>query len=130
MEKHGIKIVLVAGKSDSVYSKAVEDAMKSKPINLSGEISPGELACLFRRCRLLISNDSGPVHVAAAVGTPVISIFGRNQAGLGPKRWGPVGEGHIILHKGVGGDIDRRTLEALTIEEVLAAAEKILNKRS
>ena len=49
-----------------------------------------------------MSNDSGPVHVAAAVGTRVISLFGRNQAGLSPKRWGPVGEGHAVIQKEVG----------------------------
>ena len=59
---------------------------------------------LFRskRCRLFISNDSGPVHIATAVGTPVISIFGRNQPGLSPKRWGPVGENDKALHKDAG----------------------------
>jgi len=39
---------------------------------------------------LLISNDSGPVHMAAAAGTPVISIFTRNQPGINPERWRPL----------------------------------------
>src|SRR6185295_10383934 len=50
----------------------------------------GQLASLLARCRLLISNDSGPVHVAAAVNTPVVSIFTRNQPGINPERWAPL----------------------------------------
>ena len=50
------------------------------------------LAALITRCDLLISNDSGPVHVAAGVGTPVISIFTRNQPGINPERWKPLSE--------------------------------------
>ena len=40
---------------------------------------------------MLISNDSGPVHVADGVGTPVVSIFTRNQPGINPERWRPLG---------------------------------------
>ena len=129
------RIVLVAGPgTDARYAKAVEQAMRHRPVNLAGQLSVGELACLLTRCRLLISNDSGPVHIAAAVGPPVVDIFGRNQAGLSPARWGPLGEGHVVLHKEVGCrvclahhcDIQFKCLTELTVDEVREAAASIL----
>ena len=112
--------------------------MHHVPVNFAGRLSVAELAALLKRCRLLISNDSGPVHVAAAVGTPVVDIFGRNQRGLSPMRWGPLGDGHIVLHKEVGCvtclahncDIEFLCLTSLSVEEVYQAAVTILKKRS
>ena len=95
-----------------------------------------ELAALLRRCRMLVSNDSGPVHVAAAVGTPVVDIFGRNQRGLSPQRWGPLGDGHVVLHKEVGCvtclahkcDIEFLCLTSLSTDEVYRAAASVLER--
>jgi heptosyltransferase-2 len=135
IDAYGARIVLVAGPGrDAHDAEAVEQAMRHRPINLAGRLSVGELACLLARCRLLISNDSGPVHIAAAVGTPVVDIFGRNQRGLSPARWGPLGEGHVVLHKEVGCrvclahncDIQFKCLTELTVDEVCQAAASIL----
>ena len=133
-KEKGVRICLVAGKEDAVYAQAVEKAMQAPVLNFSGKLTISELAALMRRCRLLISNDSGPVHVAAAVGTPVVDIFGRNQQGLSPKRWGPLGPGHVVLHKEVGCvtclahncDINFLCLTSLTVEEVFSAASGVL----
>jgi ADP-heptose:LPS heptosyltransferase len=110
--------------------------MRRPALNLAGRLSVAELAALLARCRLLVSNDSGPVHVAAAVGTPVIAIFGRNQRGLSPRRWRPLGEGHAVLHKDVGCvtclahecDIGFQCLTALGVEEVYEAAVRALDR--
>ncbi|MFC1590833.1 lipopolysaccharide heptosyltransferase II, partial [Candidatus Omnitrophota bacterium] len=98
----GAAIVIVSGKSESSFGDAVAGSVKGKVLNLSGETSVGELASLLRRSKLLISCDSGPVHIACAVGTPVVAIFGRSDKGLSPKRWGPTGPDDVILHKYVG----------------------------
>ena len=94
----------------------------------------GELAALLKRSKLFISNDSGPVHIATAVGTPNIVIFGRKQPGLSPKRWGPTGEGDIVLHRDVGCRVclahncnnSFKCLKAVTSDEVFEAAKKML----
>ena len=138
IRERGVRICLVAGEADARYAHAVARAMRQDVLNLAGRLSVGELAALLRRCRLLISNDSGPVHVAAAVGIPVVAIFGRNQEGLSPLRWGPLGRGHIILHKEVGCvtclahrcDIGFLCLTALSVEEVYQAAVSILERTS
>jgi heptosyltransferase-2 len=132
-----VRVALVAGPEDVGCAREVVRVMRQPVLDLAGRLGVGELAALLARCRLLISNDSGPVHVAAAVGTPVVAIFGRNQQGLSPLRWGPLGEGHIILHKEVGCvtclahrcDIGFLCLTSLSEDEVYRAAVSILNKR-
>ncbi|MBI3324562.1 MAG: glycosyltransferase family 9 protein [Candidatus Omnitrophica bacterium] len=134
--QHQARIVLIAGPRDAGQAQAMERAMRHRAVSAVGQLSLGELACLFVRCRLLIANDSGPVHIAAAVGTPVVAIFGRNQPGLGATRWGPVGPGHTILQKDVGCptclaercQINFLCLSALPVEEVYAAACAVLDR--
>ena len=136
--EHGVRVCVVAGEADAPVAEAVMQRMCRPAINCAGRLSVGELAALLRRCRVLISNDSGPVHVAAAVGTPVVDIFGRNQRGLSPRRWGPVGPGHVILHKEVGCvtclahacDIEFLCLTSLSVDEVYRAAVSLLNRPS
>jgi heptosyltransferase-2 len=134
--EQGVRICLVAGEDDVPYADQVAHAMRRPVVNLAGKLTLGELAALLRRCRCLVSNDSGPVHVAAAVGTPVVDIFGRNQRGLSPLRWGPLGDGHVVLHKEVGCvtclahncDIGFLCLTSLTVEEVYRAAVSVLER--
>lgn len=128
------KVVIVAGAADSRFGRAVREAMDHEALDLSGDLSVGELAALLAGAKLLISNDSGPVHIAAALGVPVVAIFGRNQPGLSFRRWGPVGKHDIILHKDVGClnclahecKDGFKCLLAIEAEEVVAAARKLL----
>lgn len=136
-QAQGVKICLVAGPDDAVFAEQVAQHMRTPALNFAGQLRLRDLAALLQRSALLISNDSGPVHLAAAVGIPVVDLFGRNQAGLSPLRWGPLGAGHIILHKEVGCitclahncDIGFKCLTAITTEEVYAAAAAILARR-
>jgi heptosyltransferase-2 len=133
-----VRICLIGGPADTSHVRRMANAMAQPVIDLSGRVSLSELAALLKRCTLLISNDSGPVHIAAAVGTAVIDIFGRNQRGLSPRRWGPLGEGHIVLHKEVGCvtclahrcDIDFLCLTALSVDEVYQAALSVLGLKT
>ncbi|MBI3330973.1 MAG: lipopolysaccharide heptosyltransferase II [Candidatus Omnitrophica bacterium] len=132
--EQGVRVCLVAAEADAAHAQQVARAMRQPALDFAGGLSVAELIALLRRCRLLLSNDSGPVHLAAAVGTPVVDIFGRNQAGLSPQRWGPLGEGHVVLHKEVGCvtclahncDIGFLCLTSLSAEEVYRAAVSVL----
>jgi ADP-heptose:LPS heptosyltransferase len=68
-------------------------------IDMTNKTSLPELAALLKRCVLLISGDSGPVHLAAAVGVPVIALFRSDIPGKCALRWGPWGEGHSVIEK-------------------------------
>lgn len=134
IEKHGAKAVIISGSADKHFGDELASSIGKGAVNLSGRTGIGDVASLLRRCRLFISNDSGPVHVACAVGTPVVVIFGRSDAGLSPRRWGPTLGRSAVLHKDVGCDvclahncrIGFKCLEAITAKEVLEAAEKML----
>jgi lipopolysaccharide heptosyltransferase II len=132
-QKHGFKVLVLAGPKDISLAQAAIKSMRTPALNLAGKTSVSQLASLLKRCALFISNDSGPVHIAAAVGTPVISIFGRSQAGLSPQRWGPLSKDGRVLHKEVG-CIECRAhncvrefacLKAIGVDDVLAAAEAL-----
>jgi len=133
--EYGMKILIVAGTKDAELAQKVAAQTKSPLINLAGKTSVSQLASILKRCRLFISNDSGPVHISSAVGTPVISIFGRNQKGLSPSRWGPTGKKDKFLHKDIGCvtclahlcNKDFACIKAITAEEVLQAAKSILD---
>ncbi|MBN3039328.1 MAG: glycosyltransferase family 9 protein [Candidatus Omnitrophica bacterium] len=133
-----VKIAVVSGPDDVDIGRRLIKLSDIPFMDLAGKTTVSQLASLFRRCSLFISNDSGPIHIAAAVGTPVISIFGRRQPGLSPCRWGPKGKGDIVLHKDLGcvpclaHNCQRgfACLKAISEEEVLSAARKILRTYS
>jgi len=137
IDKYGCKALVISGPKDIFLAEKVSAAMHNRVINLGGKTSISQIASLFQRCNLLITNDSGPMHIAAAVGTPVIAIFGRAQAGLSPKRWGPRGKKSFILHKNTGcieclahnclkGFL---CLKAITVNEVVKLADSILQNK-
>jgi heptosyltransferase-2 len=132
--RQGVKVLIIADTQHRNISEELLSLTQSMPLDFSGRFDLSGLASLFKRCRLVISNDSGPVHMAVAVKTPVISIFGRNQPGLSPRRWGPLGPADIFLHKKTECEPclahactnSFKCLEAISVEEVLAHAERIL----
>lgn len=134
IDEFKVKVAVVAGPDDVDISKGLINLMRSSCIDATGKTTVSQLASLLRRCCLFISNDSGPVHIATAVGVPVVAIFGRKQPGLSPRRWGPTGKNDIILHKDVGCDqcLAHRCqkgfacLQAVSVEEVVSAAGKLL----
>jgi heptosyltransferase-2 len=139
IRKLGVKVVIVSGSSDKRFADLTASTMKTPgALNLSGMTTIRELACLLKRSSLFISNDSGPVHIACAVGTPVISIFGRSDRGLSPRRWGPTNAADRALHKYVGCDvclahkcrIELKCLDAITVDEVIRNAEEMLGEQS
>ncbi len=132
-----LRVIVVGGPEETSHAREVIRQMQTGPLDACGQLSLAELAALFERCRVLISNDSGPVHIAAAVGTSVVALFGRNQPGLGPVRWAPVGLRHVVLHKDKqagGGRVctnpqcarEFLDITTLTVDEVAVAARGLL----
>jgi len=99
IQDYGAKIVVIGGEK---LSFSLEPSVQDMVINFSGLISIDELVALIPHCRVLVSNDSGPVHIAAGVGIPCVVIFGRKQKGLSPRRWGPLGEHDKVIIKDAG----------------------------
>jgi len=136
-EKYGLQIVLIGTLADRHFAKKVKNCADEGLFDLSGKLSLGMLAWLLKDARLLISNDSGPVHVARAVETPVVSIFGRNRAGLSPRRWGPLGEGGRVVHHEVSCPvclahnckINFLCLDVISVDDVLTECSYVIAKK-
>lgn len=133
-EKLGLRILLIGSQRDKPLSEKLRRYAAQPVIDLTGKLSLGMLGWLLKGSSILVSNDSGPVHIAAAVGTPTVSIFGRKQAGLSPRRWGPLGENTKVIHKEVACSVclahDCRInflcLDVISVEEVFQEAMQML----
>ncbi len=152
VERHGASIVVVGTPADGVSQLA--SLMRSEAVNLEGKTNLGQLATILKRCDLFIGADSGVMHLAAAVGTPLVAIFGpSNHRAWGP--WPPGGEergtrneerGRAVIVRAdlpcspcsyVGFSVGRREgceamtcMKAITPETVLAAAESLLQGKT
>lgn len=138
-EKKTLWTILVCGKDEKESRLNLEicDLAKSRILNLGGKLSLKQLAVLLSKAVLFIGIDSGPMHMATAVDTPVLAIFGPSR----PWRWGPCGSGHIIIQKkwdcvpcGKKGCLndggESRCLSELTPDEVISAIESKLEQIS
>jgi heptosyltransferase III len=102
------------------------------PVNLAGQLTLKELGALIARARFFFGPDSAPMHLAAAVDTPAVALFGPS----GAFNWGPWGKGHLVIQKdlecvpcgrdGCEGTKISRCLTELTPEEVVARMTKHL----
>ena len=75
-ELRGAKILVFGGPGEEFLGSRIENAMKHPVTNLAGKLSLNELAYVISRLDLLVTNDSGPMHIAAATKTPVVALFG------------------------------------------------------
>jgi heptosyltransferase II len=74
--ENGADVILFGAAGETAVSNAIAAEMKKKPIDLTGKTAIAELPALLSRCHLFIGNDSGAMHVAGAVGLPVVAVFG------------------------------------------------------
>ena len=125
------KIVITGESRDIPLGEKIASFMKEKPVLVCGETSLKQLAELLRRAALVISNDTGAMHVAQSQGAKVVAIFGPTD----PKLTGPSGSHpKIILRKEVGCNDDPPCyyvncpdticMKAIQVEDVLNAIEK------
>ena len=111
-------VLVIGGREETDNSRTYFSRLGTNIINWTGKTTLPQLAALLKRCRLLISGDSGPVHLASCVSTPALVLFRNDLPGKGPMRWGPVSAGSAVIGK--------PSLSDITIEEVLEKAERML----
>jgi lipopolysaccharide heptosyltransferase I len=90
----GARPVLVgSGTGAEAINRAIAAALNGRALDLTNRTTLKELVAVIAEARAMVTNDSGPMHVAAAVGTPVVAVFGPTH----PGRTGPYGPGHRVL---------------------------------
>ncbi len=118
LASQGLQVVLTGSAGEAALTQAVSRAMRAKAIDLAGKTELGSLAALLSRARLLVCNDTGVSHLAAALCLPSVVIFSASD----PKRWGPLDrERHRVIFKGYGREVSRAAVvsqvEALLREQ-------------
>jgi heptosyltransferase-2 len=76
LARHGFRVVLLGSPAEEALSSRVASGMLHSPLDLAGRTSLPELVGVLSGLRLLVTNDSGPMHLAAALGTPLVAVFG------------------------------------------------------
>lgn len=145
--RRGAGLLILGGPGDrpvvDALLAALPDAARAAALDLCGRLSLGEVAAVVERARIYLGNDSGVAHLAAAVGCPVVVVFGPTQ----PGRYGPLeGEGLAVAPGDGEGSVDRadgvragdgsprgrlekmvgsRAIEAVGVEMVFGAVERV-----
>ncbi len=94
IEEYGVDVLVLWGPGEEELVREVARAMNNRPLVLP-EVPLSELGAFLKRCRLVVSNDSGPMHMAAALNVPTVGIFGPTD----PRAQGPWGDGHGVVRQ-------------------------------
>jgi heptosyltransferase III len=111
-EATGLGLVFVGGPEDAERAERLRAAWPGPVVNLCGALAPRETAAVLGRARLFTGHDSGPLHLAAAMQTPCVGVYGGNNPA---HRWHPYGAGHKVLQdmRGVDQIAPDRMIEAI-----------------
>ena len=91
-----VRVIITGTDEDSALATMLINSLKNtKIINACGKTSINELAVLIKKCQVFISADSSPLHIASAVGTPFVALFGPTD----PRRHLPPGNNHVVISK-------------------------------
>lgn len=125
------KVIFTGNRSDGMIEH-IQSLMSNPSVNLGGQTTLRDLAHLYKLSPVVITTDSGPMHISAAVGTPVVALFGPTD----PLRTGPYGRGNVVIRKEMSCSPcflkkcgSRKCMEEITVERVFQAVKDIINRR-
>jgi len=137
MVKFGAKVVILGDESERKIAEVIVHAMANKPIDLVGKTGLEILPAIIKNCNLLITNDGGPMHLAVALETKTVSVFGPvSEIVYGPF---PPRKDHLVLKWDISCrpcyknfrmpvcDKDRECLKQVSVDAVFDAAVKLLS---
>lgn len=134
LAEKGYKPVFFGGTMDEEMVQEAVSHMKTIPVVATGYFTIGGLAAAMRRCSLIITNDSGPMHVAISQKVPIVAMYGPSS----PKLYGPYTDDALIVTAqppctGCSDGMkhkcdDMQCMNRLTVEQVVEAAEKMLQR--
>jgi heptosyltransferase-2 len=96
----GVRVILTGGPGEEALVQGVAARMQNPPFMAAGDMTLKELAALLSAAHLCVTNSTGPLHIAAAAGTPTVALFCPITP-CSPKRWGPYGAGHRVFQPDV-----------------------------
>lgn len=131
-ESRRVRIIIFGGPGEEATGYRVSEAMKHPSVNLCGKTTLRETAALIERCQLLVTNDSGLMHVAAALNVPLVAIFGSTN----PITTGPSGLRSRVIRASVPCSpclkpecpTDHKCMTDISIDRVYAAMDTLLKE--
>jgi lipopolysaccharide heptosyltransferase II len=132
-ERHGIRWLIFGTAKERALGEQIASELGPAGTNLVGQTTLSQLMNELSRCRALLTNDTGTMHLAAHLGVPTIALFGSTE----PALTGPVGEGHTVIRHHVECSpcflrecpIDFRCMERITVSEVVDAVERVMTRQ-
>ena len=129
-ERHGLRWVIFGTAKEQALGDEIASQLGESAVNLVGRTNLSQLIAELGRCRLLLTNDTGTMHLAAHLGVPTIALFGSTE----PELTGPIGRGHTVIRHHVECSpcflrtcpIDFRCMNRITVAEVVEAVERVL----
>ena len=129
----GAQLLVFGGPGEVAIARDIESALPGGCLNLAGTLNVRELMALIERCDFFISNDSGPMHIAAAFGVPLVAIFGSTDH----RTTYPFSDNSVVVRQEVDCapclkrecPTDHRCMTGVSAEDVVAAALKLRGER-
>jgi ADP-heptose:LPS heptosyltransferase len=141
LRQQRVQFIVIGGTSDAVLGDQLKSEIAKEIHNIAGRAALRQTAAVLKRCCLFIGNDAGPMHLAAATGTPVIEISCHPRHGLtnhfnSPARFGPWGVPSLILQPENGVDLctdecelnEPHCIRSVSLDRVEEAVYKLLNR--
>ena len=127
-----VQWILFGTAADTEIGTTIEAALGPHCLNRIGKTTLDELVAELGECALLLTNDTGTMHLATLIGVPVVAVFGSTE----PRLTGPLGTGHSVIRHQVECSpcflrecpIDFRCMKAVAVDEVVAAVTELLGK--
>jgi heptosyltransferase-2 len=125
-------VLIFGSREERPLAEAIARQMKHAPAILAGETTLRQLMALLAQCRLIVTNDSGPMHLAAALGLPLVAIFGSTDE----RATGPVGQRARVVRSRVACSpcglrecpIDFRCMTGVSVDHVYRAALEMVKE--
>ena len=129
-ERHGIRWLIFGTAKERALGEKIASVIGANAVNLAGQTTLSQLIQELGRCRALLTNDTGTMHLAAHLGVPTIALFGSTE----PSLTGAIGIGHTVIRHHVECSpcflrecpIDFRCMNRITVPEVVEAVERVL----
>ncbi|OGW05814.1 MAG: lipopolysaccharide heptosyltransferase II [Nitrospinae bacterium RIFCSPLOWO2_02_FULL_39_110] len=129
-EKLRGEVIIFGSQEEKAVENEIRGKMRYNPISMVGKTTMKSLAAMIKRCHLFITNDSGPMHIAAAVGTPIVAIFGSTD----PSETSPLCSNYKIVRKPVDCSpcwkrecpTDHKCMKLIEVSDVMDAVKAML----
>lgn len=131
MSQYGCQVLIGGSDQDIDLAQQVRQVAKSSPVVMVGRTTIKQFAAIAKKSALFVGSDSGAMHIAAAVGTPVVALFGPSS----PAEWGPRGGATEVIYKGLDCRVcfhptcqrgEQNCMKLITLDEVETASKRLI----